>query len=255
MVLYEVRDRIAWITLNRPDKRNALNADMVSALKEALSKAEADSTAKIIVIKASGKSFCSGADLASLEKMQSNSYEQNLTDSTHLAELFQQIYRHPKVIIAQIQGAAIAGGCGLATVCDFSVASDNAKFGYSEARIGFVPAIVMIYLINKIGEGKARELLLSAAIIDANIAQQFGLINHVVPSDQLEARVLELGRSLVEECSSDSLRTTKEMLSKLQRMSVEDAVSFAAQMNARARSSEDCKRGIQAFLNKEKISW
>jgi len=255
MVLYKVEDRVAWITLNRPDKRNALNAEMVSALKDALSRAESDQSAKVIVIGASGKSFCSGADLSSLEKMQSNSYEENLADSNHLAELFQQIYKHPKVVVAQIQGAAIAGGCGLATVCDFSVAAEHAKFGYSEARIGFVPAIVMIYLINKIGEGKARELLLSASIIDANSAKDYGLINHVVPSGELDARVRQLTKSLVEECSGDSLRITKEMLSKLQGMSVDDAIGFAAQMNARARSSEDCKRGILAFLNKEKISW
>lgn len=255
MVQYEVKDRVASITLDRPDKRNALNAEMVSALKKALTQAGEDENAKVIVIKANGRSFCSGADLASLEQMQSNTFDENLADSSHLAELFQQIYRNPKVIVAQIQGAAIAGGCGLATICDFSVASKEARFGYSEARIGFVPAIVMIYLINKIGEGKARDLLLSASIMDADSAKDYGLINTVVESDDLETTVGQLTRHLVENCSADSLKVIKEMMSKLQGMSVDDAVQYAAQMNARARSGEDCKRGITAFLNKEKISW
>lgn len=254
-ITYHTEQRIGYITLNRPEKRNALNFDVVSELQHAFDTAGKDENCKVIVLKANGKVFCSGADLDFLQKLQHFTFEDNLKDSSHLAKLFDKIYQLEKVVIAQIQGSALAGGCGLATICDFSFAAQSAQFGYTEARIGFIPAIVMVYLIRKIGEGKARSLLLSADIISAEQAQSMGLINYVVPDENLEEQVKHFALRLCEQNSGQSMAFTKGMIADVQNMSMRDALEFASKMNARARSSEDCKKGIQAFLNKEKLIW
>ena len=255
LVTYEVADRIATITLNRPEKRNALNAEMVTALKAAFSRAETDQEAKVIVLAAAGEAFCAGADLAYLQQLQNNSYEENLADSSHLKELFLQIYTHPKVVIAKVQGHAIAGGCGLATVCDFSYTVTEAKFGYTEVRIGFVPAIVKVFLLRKIGEGKAKELLLSGKLIDAQRAVDIGLVNGLATAAELDATVSDFATSLVKKNSRQSMAFTKQMIAAVQEMGLEEGLQHAAEVNAKARASEDCQKGIGAFLNKEKIKW
>ncbi|MFN3315295.1 MAG: enoyl-CoA hydratase/isomerase family protein, partial [Raineya sp.] len=182
-VSYHCHKRIAYITLNRPDKRNALNFQVVEQLKQAFWKAKEDETAKVVVLRAEGKVFCAGADLEYLQTLQKNTFEENLADSSHLKELFELIYTHPKIVIAQIHGHAIAGGAGLATVCDFSYSVPDAQFGYTEVKIGFIPAIVMVFLLRKIGEGRAKELLLSGDLISAQKAQEFGLINYIVDAE------------------------------------------------------------------------
>ena len=254
-VEYAVKDRICTITLNRPDKRNALNEQVVAELKQAFAKAADDQEAKVIVLAARGSAFCAGADLAYLQQLQQNTFEENLADSNHLKELFYQIYTHPKVVIAKIQGHAIAGGCGLATVCDFSFAVEEAQFGYTEVRIGFIPAIVKVFLLRKIGEGKAKELLLSGELISAAEAKDFGLINKVVSEAELDEVVSEFAKRLVKKNSGQSMQFTKQMIAKVQEMSLEDGLNYAAAQNAKARASEDCQKGIAAFLNKEKPSW
>lgn len=252
---YAVSNRVGYITLNRPDKKNALSFELVKDLKDALARAEQDDNVKVIVLKANGDAFCAGADLGYLQKLQSFTHEENLADSNHLKELFQQIYTLGKVIIAQVQGHALAGGCGLATVCDFSFAVPEAKFGYTEVRIGFIPAIVMVFLLRKIGEGKARQLLLSGEVIKAEEALALGLINKIVSREKLEDEVLMFAQSLITSNSANSMMLTKKMIAEVQSMSMEEALSFASNANASARASEDCKRGIAAFLNKEKLSW
>lgn len=254
-VLYEVSDRVCFLTLNRPEKKNALNSELVSALKQRLSQAEQDSTVKAIVLKAAGDVFCSGADLESLQKLQSNTHQENLDDSKSLMELFRQIYTLKKVVIAQIQGHALAGGCGLATVCDFSFVVPQAKLGYTEVRIGFVPAIVMVFLLRKIGEQRARQLLLGGELINGNDAVSIGLVNFVAESDQIENEVKAFAQRLVVGNSSKSLELTKKMIAEVQSMSLDEGLNYAAQMNANARATEDCKRGVAAFLNKEKLFW
>ncbi len=255
LVKYEVANRIATITLNRPEKRNALNAEMVTQLKQAFTQAAVDENAKVIVLDAAGDSFCAGADLAYLQQLQSNTFEENLADSNHLKELFLQIYQHPKVVIAKIQGHAIAGGCGLATVCDFSFTVPEAKFGYTEVRIGFIPAIVKVFLLRKIGEGKAKSLLLTGELIPAELAESMGLVNTVVEAIDLDMEVANFAQMLVEKNSGQSMAFTKQMIAAVQSMDVEEGLSYAAEMNAKARASEDCQKGIAAFLNKEKIVW
>jgi methylglutaconyl-CoA hydratase len=251
----EISNRIGYITLNKPEKRNALNAEMVRDLKQALKTLADDDNAKVIVLRAEGKVFCSGADLGYLQSLQDFTYEENLEDSRNLKDLFHMIYTVPKVVIAEIQGHALAGGCGLATVCDFSFSVPEAKFGYTEVRIGFVPAIVKVFLLRKIGEGKAKELLLEAELIDAETAKNYGLINRVVEAKRLSTDVYEFAQKLIYQNSGQSMGMAKQMIAEVQEKSLEDGLEYAAEMNAKARGTEDCQKGIAAFLNKDKITW
>lgn len=255
MVDYSVQERIAIITLNRPEKRNALSHALIAALKEAFDKAEKDEQVKAIILRANGEAFCAGADLAYLQQLQNFSYDENLSDSNHLKELFVKIYQNPKVVIAQVQGHALAGGCGLATVCDWVFAVSDAKFGYTEVKIGFIPALVSVFVLRKIGEGAARELLLGGELISAERALAIGLINRVVTPENLEKEVWNFTTRLIATNSATSMALTKKLLADTAGKSVEDALHLAASLNAHARNTEDCKRGISAFLNKEKIIW
>ena len=169
--------------------------------------------------------------------------------------LFRLIYTLDKVVIAKVQGHAIAGGCGLATVCDFVITQPEAKFGYTEVRIGFVPAIVMVFLLRRLGEGRARELLLGGQLIDAERAMQIGLVNKVVASDQLEAEVAALADSLISGNASESMKRVKEMISKTSGMDLNEALNYAVEQNALARDTVACKQGIKAFLDKKPIKW
>lgn len=254
-IQYEVVDRIAYITLNRPDKRNAFNYSLVSEMKTALRHAEQDSTAKVIVIRAVGKAFSAGADLDYLKRLQSYSFEENLEDSNHLKEMFQLIYRHPKVVIAQVEGHAIAGGAGLATVCDFAFVVPEAKLGYTEVRIGFIPAIVMTFLLRKCGETRAKELLLGGDLVSAETAVAYNMVNQVVPAGEIKDFVRDFALKLCQQNSGQSMHVTKKMISDIQTFPVEEALKFASKMNAHARTTEDCKKGIAAFLNKEALEW
>jgi methylglutaconyl-CoA hydratase len=251
----DVKERIGTVTLNRPKKRNALNFELVSELKEAFTSFEQDESVKVIVLNAKGSAFCAGADLAYLQKLQGFSYEENLLDSKHLKELFLTIYTLKKVVVAQVQGNAIAGGCGLASVCDFAFTVPEAMFGYTEVKLGFIPAIVMVFLLRKIGAGNASHLLLSGELVSADEACRLGVVNKVVPSEKLEESVLTFAKKLLVENSSQAMSTTKQMIAKVQSMQLEEALTFAAEMNARARSSDDCQKGIRAFLDKQKIAW
>ncbi len=255
LVLVEQKERTGYITLNRPEKRNALSHELVTELKLALDQAERDPGIKIIVLRANGESFCAGADLAYLQDLQKFSYEENLADSTHLKELFLKIYQLKKVVIAQVQGHALAGGCGLASVCDFIFAVPEAKFGYTEVKIGFIPAMVLVFLIRKIGEQRARHLLLSGELVPSTEAMNFGLINFVVTKEQLADKVSEFAQKLIKNNSANSMALTKQMIDHVQSMSLDEALAYAAKMNAEARASDDCRKGINAFLNKENLSW
>lgn len=254
-VQYKEKGAVAHIILDRPDKRNAFNAEVVTELKTAFKQAANKDAIKIVLLRANGKVFSAGADLGYLQNLQDFSEAENIEDSEQLMELYHAIYTHPKVIVAQIEGHAIAGGCGLATVCDFSFAVPEAKFGYTEVKIGFIPAIVMVFLLRKIGEGKAKELLLTGQLIDAEEAMEYGLINEVHPADEIADEVAAFIEKLCYQASGDALRLTKQMISQVQEKTLEEGLKYAAQMNAKGRATDDCKTGIAAFLNKEKISW
>jgi methylglutaconyl-CoA hydratase len=254
-ITLEVRDRVGIITLNRPDKRNALNFVVIDELKRAFTLLDSDPNAKVVLLRANGQAFCAGADLEYLQKLQSFGLQENLADSTHLMELYQLIYRFRKLVVAQIEGHAIAGGCGLATVCDLAYAVPEAKFGYTEVKIGFIPALVLVIVQRKIGDGRARELLLTGDLISATRAAEIGLISGTLPADTIADTVWATLQRLIRENAAGSIEVTKRMLADLATLPVDDALKFAAKMNAHARATAECQRGISAFLNKEKIEW
>ena len=254
-ITLEVRQRVGIITLNRPDKRNALNYVVIDELKQALSLLDSDPNAKVVLLKAAGQAFCAGADLDYLQKLQGYGLNENLADSTHLMELYQLITRYRKLVVAQVEGHAIAGGCGLATVCDLAYAVPEAKFGYTEVKIGFIPALVLIILQRKIGDARARQLLLTGDLISAERAATLGLITEVVPADRIADHVWTLLQRLVVENAAGSIELTKRMLADVATLPLDDALRFAAKMNAHARATAECQRGIAAFLSKEKIEW
>lgn len=255
-VLYETKNRIAYITLNRPDKRNALNHAMVRDLTEAFVHAAEDTNSKVIVLRANGEAFCAGADLAYLQQLQNFSPDENLQDSQNLMKLFKTIYTLNKVVIAQVNGHAVAGGCGLVTACDFAFSVSKANFGYSEVKIGFVPAIVMNFLVKKVGEAKAREMLLTGTFIDAEEAKKLHLITKVVEDDKSLAEEVNLfAQKLCNANSGTSMEMTKKLMSETYGMTFEQELKYASELNASARSTEDCKRGISAFLEKRKLEW
>lgn len=254
-ILYTVADKQCIITINKPAKRNAFNAQLVEELKDAFRAAALDADVKVIILTGAGEVFSAGADLAYLQTLQSNTHEENLQDSKSLADLYLLIYNLSKPVIAKVNGPAIAGGCGLATVCDFAISSNTAQFGYTEVKIGFVPAIVMVFLLRKISEKNARELLLTGRLIDAQTALHFGLINRVVDASELDEAVNTFANELIENTSRESLKATKQMIARVQEMGLQEALQYAAEINAQARSTNDCKYGIASFLDKKKPQW
>jgi len=254
-IKYEIKNRIGYITLNRPEKRNALNAELVNELKESIKLAEIEKNVKVIVLKAEGKAFCAGADLKYLQKLQNFSYEENLQDSKNLMELYKMIYSSEKIFIAQVEGHAIAGGAGLATVCDFIFSVPEAKYGYTEVAIGFVPAIVSIFLTRKIGEAKSKELLLTGKIISAQDAADMNIFNFIEEKENIQNAVFEFAQNLINKTSTDSLRITKQLIATTQSLDYDDALNLAAETNAKSRETDDCKKGISAFLSKKEIKW
>ena len=249
MIKYLKENQVAIITLNRPEKRNALNPELVAQLKGKLKEIKDDIEIKILIITGEGKSFCSGADLEYLNKLKDYNSIENEKDSESLAKLFLDIYKFPVPTIAAVNGAAIAGGCGLASVCDFIIADrSNAKFGYSEVKIGFIPAIVSIFLIKKIGEGKAKQLLLTGDIMDAQEANDLGLVDFLADNALTEAKSFANKLAV----NSDfSMKFTKKMISDISNLNVNEAVDYCIRLNTISRSSEDFKKGIEDFLLKK----
>lgn len=255
LVLYHSENRIAYITLNRPDKRNALSPQLVEALKSAFIKAMNDDQLKVVILRASGKAFSAGADLAYLQELTQNTLAQNVADSESLSALFRMIYEFPKVVIAQVEGAAIAGGCGLLTVCDFVFATPESKFGYTEVRIGFVPAIVAGFLMRKVQESKAKDWLLTGRLFDAAEALQFNLISHLSAPTEIATQVEAFAQQLCMECSEQSLILTKNLIQRAQDLPLDDFLAEAIQANAQVRMTPDFNKGVSAFLDKEQLKW
>jgi methylglutaconyl-CoA hydratase len=245
--------RIATITLNRPDKRNAISYELIEDLLAALDEV-ASSSALVLILTGAGKAFCSGMDLENLKALVGRSPEQSLKDSESMAHLFRSLYDFPRPTIAAVNGAAIAGGCGLATLCDFTLAVPEAKFGYTEVRIGFVPAIVSTFLLRQVGEKHARDLLLTGRIIEAEEAQRIGLINEVVPTEELIDRARELASQIMGN-SPASLMCTKRLLSDHARVELDAQIRSAVRENAAIRATPDFREGISSFLEKRKPHW
>jgi methylglutaconyl-CoA hydratase len=244
---------IAFITLNRPDKRNAISYELIDDLSKALSEVEA-SPAKILILTGAGKAFCSGMDLDNLRAITSRSQEENIADSEQMSRMFRTLYEFPKITIAAVNGPAIAGGCGLATLCDFTIASTEAKFGYTEVRIGFLPAIVSAFLLRQLGEKQARDLLLTGRIINAGEANQLGLASEIIAPDQLLERARALAAELLQN-SPASLLATKRLLRNYSAKQLDSQIAEAVQENARIRTTDDFREGVSSFLEKRKPNW
>jgi len=251
----EVKDRKYYITLNRPEKRNALNPNLVKSLSSAFKAAREDENVKVIILKAEGKAFCAGADLSYIQSLQDYTLEDNLEDSNNLRDLFYLVYSSLKPVIAQVQGHAIAGGCGLASICDFIFAVPEAKFGYTEVRIGFIPALVTVFLSRKIGEGHAKELLLTGELKTSTEVLRLGLINKVIDAEKLEESVEDFADVLIKSNSSAAMQLTKRLILEVKDMDINKGLDHAAQLNAQARSTPDCREGIAAFLEKRAPIW
>ncbi len=248
-VLYETRDGISRITLNRPDKRNALNAELISELKDAVTASARHAQCRVVVISGEGKDFCSGADLAGLERTAQNSVTDNMDDARNMAELFLMMRHHPRPIVAAVKGRALAGGCGLATACDLILASESAQFGYPEVNIGFVAAMVMAILRRSVSEKAAFELVATGETISAQRAHELGVIHRVYADEQFESESAAYVMRLAAK-SASAVMLSKRLLYQMDNLSFEAALEAGVQTNAIARMTEDCRRGVERFLKK-----
>jgi methylglutaconyl-CoA hydratase len=244
---------IRTITLNRPERRNAMTPEMQEELIAAMNDA-AVSSCRVVVFRGAGEAFCSGLDLSVLQTMNDKSAADHRVDAQRIATLFRTLYEFPRPTIAVVHGAAIAGGTGLATICDFTFAVPTATFGYTEARIGFVPAIVSAFLALQIGDKRSRDLLLTGRLFDANEAHRLGLVNEVIDADALDRRVLALAQILAAN-SPQSLSATKQLLAAQNKTWLDAAITQALDANAKARETADFKEGIASFLEKRKPVW
>jgi methylglutaconyl-CoA hydratase len=249
IVLYEVADEFARITLNRPDKRNALNDELIAELKDALRRADADEDARAIILSGAGSDFCAGADLQALQKISNASIEENLADAQSLMELFLLMRQVRSPIVAAVRGRALAGGCGLASACDMVLAARSSRFGYPEVKIGFVPAMVMAMLRRNVSEKRAFELIALGAEIGAEEAAAIGLVNHVLDDEAFEDEVDAFMQQFLR-VSRTGIVLAKRLLYQTDAMSFEDALRCGADTNVIARMSEDCKKGVERFLKK-----
>lgn len=250
MIKSEIKNNTGIILLSRPEKHNALNPELVKILKNKLNEFELIDEVYSIIISGEGDSFCAGADLEYLKLLSGNSVIDNYNDSKSLAELFLMIYNFKKPTIAAVNGPAIAGGSGLASVCDFIVAHpEKSKFGYSEVKIGFLPAIVSIFLIKKIGEGLSKQLMLEGGLISGKRAYEINLVNYLTEDVLTES--LNLATRLNKN-SKESLRLTKQMINNISNLNAEEAVAHCIYLNIISRSTADFKTGLEKFLNKDK---
>jgi len=246
-------ERVATITLNRPHKRNAISYELIKDLLAALEEVRT-SKALVLILTGAGKAFCSGMDLEDLRALIGRSPEQSLQDSQIMARLFRTLYEFPKPTIAAVNGAAIAGGTGLATLCDFTLVVPEAKFGYTEVKIGFVPAIVSAFLLRQVGEKIARDLLLTGRLFDAEEAKRIGLVTEIVPAENLMTHAKQLAEQLLEN-SPASLLYSKRLLNEAARAQLDRQIDASVRENAAIRSTADFREGITSFLEKRKPKW
>jgi methylglutaconyl-CoA hydratase len=249
----EFSGEIAMITLSRPEKRNAISPEMIAELLSSFGEVEA-SPARILILSGAGKAFCSGMDLDALKALATQSPAQQREDADRLARLFLRIWSFPKPTIAAVNGHAIAGGCGIATLCDFTIAAREAKFGYPEVRIGFLPAVVSVFLVRQIGEKRARELLLTGRTIEAVEAHRLGLVTQIVPAKELMIAAQILAATLLE-CSPVSLHMTKKLLCDFAAPEIDRELELASTGSAQIRATLDFQEGLESFLEKRAPRW
>lgn len=249
-IRYAASPPVSIITLSRPERRNALSPETVAELTHALRSAAGDPQCRAVLLRAEGPAFCAGMDLDTLRQMMDQSYEANLEDSRRMAALLQLAWSLPKPVVSAVQGPALGGGCGLAMVCDVTIAAPEALLGFPEVKIGFVPAIVSVFLTRLVGHARSRELLVTGRSLAAADALQFGLVNEIAPADALDARALDVAARLAAG-SLQAVAATKRLLSAIPADELERAIVA----NADARSTTDCREGVTAFLEKRQPVW
>jgi len=250
---FDLDGEIGAITLNRPDKRNAISPAMIDDLLGVLDEAERG-PARVVILTGAGKAFCAGMDLEALRELASQTHEQHVADAERMGKMFHRVYSFPKPLIAAVNGAAIAGGTGLAMLADFTLAVPEAKFGYTEARIGFLPAVVSVFLLRQVGQKIARELLLTGKIFDAAEAHRLGLVTQLVPQEKLMESARELAQSLIAS-SPTSLRLTKRIILRSNEKEIERDLAIAVRESAEIRRTSDFREGLASFLEKRKPEW
>lgn len=251
-----IENRIGLIILNRADYRNALDDTVISELTDVVMQFSRSPDIRVIVLTGDGSAFCSGMDITYLEHSMTKTQEENTEDARNLLKLLLSIHNSRKITIAMVNGPAIGGGCGLASACDYVFAAkEKAKFGVPEVRMGFVPAVILEFLIQRMGEGKTREFVLQGEIATALTAKEYGLVSEVISDDLLQSRVMEFASSLCNSTSPASVTLTKELFSHFDDMNKRAALELAANVNAMIRKTEDFKKGMEAFIKKEKIQW
>jgi methylglutaconyl-CoA hydratase len=252
-VILENEGPLAVITLNRPEKRNALSPELIADLLDALTAVE-EGPARLAILTGAGQGFCAGMDLASLRKLADQTPAENLADARRTSGVFRRIWSYPKPLIAAVNGVAVAGGCGLATLCDFTLASEEAKFGYTEVRIGFMPALISAYVQLQVGEKVARDLLLSGRIFGANEARELGLVNRVVPAERLLSAARELAAELLKN-GPHSLLATKRLLVRVDQDELDRRLELGIAESVAIRQTPELREGLTAFLEKRKPNW
>jgi methylglutaconyl-CoA hydratase len=250
---FERKGEVATLTLNRPEKRNAISSQMIADMMAAFDEVE-NGSARVVIVTGTGKAFCAGMDLDALRKLAGQSLEQNVEDSRSFANLLYRIYSFSKPVIAAVNGPAIAGGCGIATLADFTLAVPEARFGYTEVKIGFIPAVVSVFLRRQVGEKRARDLLISGRIIDAADAHTFGLVTEIVPAENLAARAQEIAGILLA-ASPTSIARTKRLLLRFDEAALKAELETAVRENADIRSTADFREGLSSFLEKREPKW
>lgn len=255
-VRFSTRDRLAIVSMNRPDRRNALDDVMIRELTDAFNIANRSGGIRIVILTGEGPAFCAGMDLEYLRRISQLGQAENLEDARNLTKLLELVHGLKKPVVAMVNGPALGGGCGLAAACDFVFASkEKAKFGAPEVKMGFLPAIILLYLVKRMGEGSAREFVLRGEILAADQARGRGLVTEVVEADRLTPSVMEFAEQLIRSASGSSLMLTKELFSRYDEMGMKQAVEYAANLNALVRKTEDFNKGMEAFSKKENLEW
>ncbi len=252
---FEIRDKVAFLTLNRPEKRNAIDDIAVSELTDFFGSANSDDGVRAIVFRGEGSAFSAGADLEYLHKLSQNSSSANFEDSCALKDFLLEVYRSRKLTCAVVRGPALAGAFGLTLACDIVIASDKARFGFTEVKIGFVPAVVLNFAARKLRESDVRELVLTGKIIEASSALRMGLFSQIVPDSEIEAYSRQFLKDFISGTSPVAVALTKQILSDIKEMPLDEALRYSSAMNVTARSTEDFQKGVKSFLNKEKLEW
>ncbi len=251
----QIKGKVAYLTMNRPEKRNAIDDIAVAELAEGFRRAEGSADVRAIVFRGEGPAFSAGADLEYLEKLSRNTPDANMQDSQMLKDLLLGVYRSKKLTCALVRGPALAGAFGLVLACDMVFASDKAKFGFTEVKIGFVPAIVVNFALRKLRETDVRELVLTGKIVDASAALRMGLFGQIIPDNEAESVLESFLHEYSAGTSAAAVAMTKAVMSEVTEMNLEKALEYSAATNVEARATEDFRKGVNSFLKKEKLEW